>query len=185
MRNIQSNIVYKISPILIKHNNVREVVWTRARCCSHFSRVVSLHCQWPRSLQSWHLLKCRAANAEAIQYIHNPKLACKGFRKNASHPNTTAPQSLFMLRQTARPRPLTAVAVANDIMLLLIWMRSNVQSVPMYRPTSEECGDQGNGCEWVSQSPHTGHTCLVWRHSVPCLLESARCRYKIVPTRQF
>ena len=46
----------------------------------------------------------------------------KVFAKNASHPNTTAPQSLFMLRQTARPRPLTAVAVvvAHDIMLLLI-----------------------------------------------------------------
>ena len=160
-------------------------MWACVGCCSHFSGASTANGHQPGASRSWHLLKCRAANAEAIQYIHNLKLACKGLRKNASHHNTP----IFVYAQTdgARPRPLTAVAVvvANDIMLLLlIWMRSNVQSV---QTNTRRNAGQGNGCGWASQSLHSKVVTPVspdQRCDVTCPM-SARCRYKIVPTRQF
>ena len=155
---------------------------TRTRCCSHFSRVGSLHCQWHRSLAE--LAFTQMSSSKCWSYPIYPQ--SKARLQRFSQKYLTPPPSLFMLRQTS-PTPAHSLLLLVLLLLLLgmtwccCWYEEQCTE-------SVQTNTLGMWCarKWLLVSlTITGHTCLWWRHTVPCLLQSARCRYKIVPTRQF
>lgn len=151
-----------------------------------FLRSWSLHCQWPRARSLAELAFTQMSSSKCWSYPIYPQSKA---RLQRFAQKCLIPQHLNLClcsdSDGARPHPLAAVVVvANDIMLLLIWMRSNVQSV---QTNTRRNAGQGNGCGWALQSLHSKVVTPVspdQRCDVTCPM-SARCRYKIVPTRQF